>query len=119
MHAAVAPALKSRWEVKDVPTPEAGPNQVLIKLHASGLCFTDVHQTNGEFPGGEVERRMTASSARASSKGGGATDAPSAAPGTPERLEGTRHRPDARQRERRDGRAVRVCGGRLGVPPAA
>ena len=51
MQAAVAPALKSRWEVKDVPTPEPGPNQVLIKLHASGLCFTDVHQTNGELPG--------------------------------------------------------------------
>ena len=45
------PALKSRWEVKVVPTPEPGPNQVLIKLHASGLCFTDVHQTNGELLG--------------------------------------------------------------------
>ena len=24
---------------------------MLIKIHASGLCYTDVHQTNGELPG--------------------------------------------------------------------
>ena len=41
----------SSWEVKEIPAPEPGPNQVLIKIHASGLCFTDVHQTRGEIPG--------------------------------------------------------------------
>ena len=51
MKGAVVPAVKSRWEVRNVPTPEPGPNQVLIKIHASGLCYTDVHQTNGELPG--------------------------------------------------------------------
>jgi 2-desacetyl-2-hydroxyethyl bacteriochlorophyllide A dehydrogenase len=51
MRAAIVPALKSRWEVRDVPTPDPGPNQVLIEIHASGMCFTDVHQTNGELPG--------------------------------------------------------------------
>ncbi|MFQ5961746.1 MAG: alcohol dehydrogenase catalytic domain-containing protein [Candidatus Methylomirabilales bacterium] len=51
MRAAVVPAADSRWEVKEVPTPEPGPNQVLIKIHASGLCYTDVHQTKGELPG--------------------------------------------------------------------
>ena len=51
MQAAVVPAVKARWEVEDVPTSDPGPNQVLIKIHASGLCYTDVHQTNGELPG--------------------------------------------------------------------
>ena len=51
MKAAVVPKIDSKWEVKEVPAPEPGPNQVLIKIHASGLCFTDVHQTRGEIPG--------------------------------------------------------------------
>ena len=51
MKAAVVPAVRSRWEVKEVPTADPGPNQVLIAIHASGLCFTDVHQTNGDLPG--------------------------------------------------------------------
>jgi alcohol dehydrogenase len=51
MKAAVVPKIDSKWEVKEIPAPEPGPNQVLIKIHASGLCFTDVHQTRGEIPG--------------------------------------------------------------------
>jgi D-arabinose 1-dehydrogenase-like Zn-dependent alcohol dehydrogenase len=50
MRAAVVPAVGGRWEVREVPTPEPGPNQVLIKIHASGLCFTDVHITHGAIP---------------------------------------------------------------------
>jgi alcohol dehydrogenase len=51
MHAAVVPAVRARWELKDVPVSDPGPNQVLIKIRASGLCYTDVHQTNGDLPG--------------------------------------------------------------------
>jgi D-arabinose 1-dehydrogenase-like Zn-dependent alcohol dehydrogenase len=51
MKAAIVPAVKSAWVVKDVPTPEPGPNQVLIKIRASGMCYTDVHQTHGAIPG--------------------------------------------------------------------
>lgn len=51
MRAAVVPAVRSKWELKDVPTPESGPNQVLIRVRASGICYTDVHQTRGELPG--------------------------------------------------------------------
>ncbi len=51
MKAAVAPAPNAAWIVKDVPTPRPGPNEVLIKIHASGICYTDVHQTRGQFPG--------------------------------------------------------------------
>ena len=50
MKAAVVPSVNGKWEVKEVPTPKAGPNQVVIKIHASGLCFTDVHITHGVIP---------------------------------------------------------------------
>ena len=51
MKAAVVPAVSSSWQIKDVPQPEPGPNQVLVKMHASGICYTDVHLTLGRFPG--------------------------------------------------------------------
>ena len=50
MKAAVVPRIGSKWEVKEVPTPEPSVNQVLIKIHASGLCYTDVHITEGRVP---------------------------------------------------------------------
>jgi D-arabinose 1-dehydrogenase-like Zn-dependent alcohol dehydrogenase len=50
MRAAVVPALNGRWEVRDVPAPVPGPNQVVIKIRASGLCYTDVHITEGMLP---------------------------------------------------------------------
>src|ERR671930_227187 len=51
MQAGVVPAVSSSWQVKDVPQPQPGPNQVLVKMHASGICYTDVHQTLGHLPG--------------------------------------------------------------------
>lgn len=51
MKAAIAPGKNQKWEIKDFPTPKPGPNQVLIKIHASGICYTDVHQTEGLLPG--------------------------------------------------------------------
>ena len=51
MKAAVVPAVNSSWQIEDVPQPQPGPNQVLVKMHASGICYTDVHQTLGHFPG--------------------------------------------------------------------
>ena len=51
MRAAIVPAMNSSWEVTDVPQPQPGPNQVLVKMHASGICYTDVHQTLGNLPG--------------------------------------------------------------------
>ncbi|KAH6625683.1 chloride channel [Boeremia exigua] len=30
-------------EVQDVPTPEPGPTDVLIKLNATGICHSDIH----------------------------------------------------------------------------
>ena len=51
MKAAVVPAVSSSWQIKDVPQPQPGRGQVLVKMHASGICYTDVHQTLGHLPG--------------------------------------------------------------------
>jgi alcohol dehydrogenase len=51
MKAAVVPAVSSSWQIKDVPRPEPGTGQVLVKMRASGICYTDVHQTLGHLPG--------------------------------------------------------------------
>ncbi len=50
MRAAVTPSINGKWEVREVPRPKPGPNQVLIRITASGLCFTDVHITHGMIP---------------------------------------------------------------------
>lgn len=50
MRAAVVAAVNGPWEVKSVPDPKPGPGQVLVKMHASGICYTDVHQTLGMSP---------------------------------------------------------------------
>src|SRR6266853_5695271 len=50
MKAAIVPALHGTWEVREVPTPAPGPGQVLMKIKASGLCYTDVHITEGMLP---------------------------------------------------------------------
>ena len=51
MKAAVVTAAGSAWLIQDVPQPQPGHNQVLVKMHASGICYTDVHLTLGHFPG--------------------------------------------------------------------
>ncbi|MGO8816892.1 MAG: alcohol dehydrogenase catalytic domain-containing protein [Terriglobia bacterium] len=51
MRAALVTAVNGPWEIKEVPQPELGTNQVLVKMHASGICYTDVHQTLGHIPG--------------------------------------------------------------------
>jgi alcohol dehydrogenase len=65
MLSSVVPSENVKWEVKEVPTPQPRANQVLIKIHASGICYTDVHITKGGLgvkfpntighePGGEI-----------------------------------------------------------------
>jgi alcohol dehydrogenase len=44
MLSSVIPSVNAKWVVKEVPSPQAGTNQVL-KIHASGVCYTDVHIT--------------------------------------------------------------------------
>ena len=51
MRTAIVPSANATWVLREVPNPEPGPNQVLIKIRASGMCYTDVHQARGEIPG--------------------------------------------------------------------
>jgi D-arabinose 1-dehydrogenase-like Zn-dependent alcohol dehydrogenase len=50
MRAAVIAKFNEPWEVRQVPDPKPAPGQVLIQVHASGLCFTDLHAHHGVFP---------------------------------------------------------------------
>jgi D-arabinose 1-dehydrogenase-like Zn-dependent alcohol dehydrogenase len=36
------PGPTPEFEVRDVETPEAGPNDVVIEVHAAGLCGHDI-----------------------------------------------------------------------------
>ncbi|MEV4537456.1 alcohol dehydrogenase catalytic domain-containing protein [Asanoa sp. NPDC049518] len=47
MKAAVVPEVNAPWELRDVPMPSAGPHQVLVKIHACGLCYTDALMARG------------------------------------------------------------------------
>ncbi|HEY0256229.1 MAG TPA: alcohol dehydrogenase catalytic domain-containing protein [Candidatus Methylacidiphilales bacterium] len=51
MKAAVVPAKGAPWEIRNLPVPTPGPNQVLIKVKASAMSFTDVEQGRGDLPG--------------------------------------------------------------------
>jgi D-arabinose 1-dehydrogenase-like Zn-dependent alcohol dehydrogenase len=50
MRAAVIEEFNQPWQVRDVPDPKAGAGQVVVKVHASGMCFTDLHAHHGVFP---------------------------------------------------------------------
>jgi alcohol dehydrogenase, propanol-preferring len=50
MKAAVVTEFKKPLVVQDRPIPEPGEGQVLVKIEASGLCHTDMHAANGDWP---------------------------------------------------------------------
>jgi len=50
MKAAVVHDFTRPLSVEDVPTPEPGAEQVLVRIEASGLCHTDIHAARGEWP---------------------------------------------------------------------
>ena len=39
-----------RFTLDDAPDPVAGPGQVVLDVHAAGICGTDIHATQGLFP---------------------------------------------------------------------
>lgn len=39
-----------RFAVEDVPVPEPGPGQVLVKVEAAGVCLSDLHVIDGSLP---------------------------------------------------------------------
>ncbi len=47
----VPAAILSRpLRIQDVPPPQAGPGQVLLRVRACGVCRTDLHIAEGELP---------------------------------------------------------------------
>jgi propanol-preferring alcohol dehydrogenase len=44
-------APRTRLALLDVPEPEAGPGQLLVRVRACGVCRTDLHVVDGELPG--------------------------------------------------------------------
>jgi len=50
MQAAVVTAFKQPLEFQEWAVPVPGPGQVLIKTEACGVCHTDVHAANGDWP---------------------------------------------------------------------
>ncbi len=41
---------KRQIEVREVPAPEPGPGEVLIRIREAGICGSDLHFYNGTFP---------------------------------------------------------------------
>ncbi|MGW0793011.1 alcohol dehydrogenase catalytic domain-containing protein [Streptomyces sp. NPDC002911] len=45
----VAPGLHADWELRSTGIPALGPGQVLVEVHACGICGTDVWITQGKL----------------------------------------------------------------------
>jgi L-iditol 2-dehydrogenase len=41
----------SRMEIREVPVPVPGPNEVLARVRAVSICGTDIHLIRGDYPG--------------------------------------------------------------------
>ena len=50
MKAAVVTQLGQPLEIKEVDVPIIGPGEVLVRVHASGVCHTDLHAAEGDWP---------------------------------------------------------------------
>jgi propanol-preferring alcohol dehydrogenase len=50
MKAAVVTDFGKPLEIRELPVPEPGPGQVLVRMEASGLCHTDIHAAHGDWP---------------------------------------------------------------------
>ena len=51
MKAAVVRAFGKPLTIEEIPIPMPGPGEVLIKVMATGVCHTDLHAANGDWPG--------------------------------------------------------------------
>lgn len=50
MKAAVVRAFGQPLVIEDVPIPRPGPGEVLVRVVASGVCHTDLHAADGDWP---------------------------------------------------------------------
>ena len=50
MRAAVVHAFGEPLKIEEIPIPTPGPGEVLVKVIATGVCHTDLHAANGDWP---------------------------------------------------------------------
>ncbi|NMG64238.1 alcohol dehydrogenase AdhP [Azoarcus indigens] len=50
MKAAVVHSFGAPLQIEELPIPEVGRGQVLVKVVASGVCHTDLHAADGDWP---------------------------------------------------------------------
>ncbi|SCL29454.1 alcohol dehydrogenase AdhP [Micromonospora inyonensis] len=50
MRATVVTAFDRPLELRELPVPEPGPGEILVRIEASGLCHTDIHAARGDWP---------------------------------------------------------------------
>jgi propanol-preferring alcohol dehydrogenase len=50
MKAAVARAFGKPLTIEELPVPQPGPGEVVIKVAACGVCHTDLHAIDGDWP---------------------------------------------------------------------
>jgi propanol-preferring alcohol dehydrogenase len=50
MKAAVVHQFGAPLRIDDVPIPTPGRGQILVKIKASGVCHTDLHAADGDWP---------------------------------------------------------------------
>ena len=50
MRAAVVQDFTKPLEIMDMPVPEPGEDQILVRIAATGVCHTDLHAAKGDWP---------------------------------------------------------------------
>ena len=50
MKAAFVEHFNAPLVIREVPTPQPGPGQILVKTEACGVCHTDLHAAGGDWP---------------------------------------------------------------------
>jgi len=50
MKAAVVHAFGQPLRIEEVPVPTPGPGQILVNIKATGVCHTDLHAADGDWP---------------------------------------------------------------------
>src|SRR5678809_848584 len=50
MKAAVVERFRQPLQIREMPVPSPGPGQALVKIVATGVCHTDLHAADGDWP---------------------------------------------------------------------
>ena len=50
MSAAVVENFREPLVMRELPVPMPGPGQALVEVMASGVCHTDLHAADGDWP---------------------------------------------------------------------